>query len=48
MILIFRKFHFFQEPKEERLPRSTHAHISLGPIWGSRDDIQANMELPMY
>ena len=25
MILIFRKFHFFQEPKEERLPRSTHA-----------------------
>ena len=27
MILIFREFHFFQEPKEERLPRSTHAHI---------------------
>ena len=26
MILIFREFHFFQEPNEERLPRSTHAH----------------------
>ena len=25
MILIFREFHFFHEPKEERLPRSTHA-----------------------
>jgi hypothetical protein len=21
---------------------------SLGPIWGSRDDNQANMEMPMY
>ena len=29
-----------------------HFHIGprlrLGPIWGSRDDNQANMEMPMY
>jgi hypothetical protein len=22
--------------------------LRLGPIWGSRDDNQANMEMPMY
>jgi hypothetical protein len=22
--------------------------LRLGPVWGSRDDNQANMEMPMY
>ena len=29
---------------------STHigTRLRLGPIWGSQDDNQANMEMPMY
>ena len=40
MILIFREFHFFQEPKEERLPRSTHALPSLGYSSSSPDTLE--------
>jgi len=30
------------------LPQPIWARLRLGPIWGFRDDNQANMEMPMY
>jgi hypothetical protein len=30
------------------IPQYIGPRLRLGPIWGSRDDNQANMEMPMY
>jgi predicted DNA binding CopG/RHH family protein len=38
-----KKFYVFSATED-----SVNVRLRLGPIWGSQDDNQANMEMPMY
>ena len=42
------KLSIFSHPGKITIIGLLQDHFHIGPIWGSRDDNQANMEMPMY